>query len=314
MRPRVSIVMPCYNAERHLPVSVGSVLAQSFQDWELIAIDDGSQDGTRAWFEAQHDPRIHIVTQANLGVSAARNRGLTLCKGEYIGFLDSDDTWDREFLSTLLAELDEYPDAVLAYCGWQNLGLPGMRGQPFIPPDYEGPDKTRLLLESCRWPIHACLTRQSAVQQVGGFDPELKIGEDFLFWMEVGQLGQLRRVPKVLAFYHHHGDGQATQDRGWAAIDTLRAKQKFLAHHPGVAQRLGEDWVEAVTWGKFVEQANALFWRGDIENARLLYKRALRAGRGTTRDKLRMLACLLPAPLLKAIGKFEVRANPTDAP
>jgi glycosyltransferase involved in cell wall biosynthesis len=301
MSPHVSIVMPCHNAERHLPVSVGSVLAQSFQDWELIAIDDGSQDGTRAWFEAQHDPRIHVVAQSNQGVSAARNRGLTLCKGEYIAFLDADDTWDPGFLSTLSRELDEHPDAVLAYCGWQNLGLPGRRAQPFIPPDYEGPDKTRLLLESCRWPIHACLTRQSAIQRIGGFDPDLKIGEDFLFWMEIGQLGLIRRVPEVLAFYHHHGSAQATQDRTRAALDTLRAKQKFLAHHPGVAQRLGTDWIEAATWGRFIEQANALYWRGEIEGARQLFRKALAAGRGSPKDRLRMLRSFLPSPVLRAM-------------
>ncbi|MFN3543481.1 MAG: glycosyltransferase family 2 protein [Thiobacillus sp.] len=303
MSPRVSIVMPCHNAERHLPVSVGSVLAQSFQDWELIAIDDGSQDGTSAWFEAQHDPRIHVIRQANQGVSAARNRGLAQCKGEYIGFLDADDTWDPEFLSTLLGELDTHPEAVLAYCGWQNLGLPGPRGQPFIPPDYEGPDKTRLLLESCRWPIHACLTRQSAIRRVGGFDPDLKIGEDFLFWMEIGQLGLIRRVPKVLAFYHHHGNAQATQDRARAALDTLKAKQKFLARYPSVAHGLDADWIENATWGRFIEQANALYWNGDIEGAQPLYKRVLRAGRGSARDKLRMLVSLLPSVLQKAIGK-----------
>lgn len=303
MSPRVSIVMPCHNAERHLPASVGSILSQSFQDWELIAIDDGSQDGTRGWLEAQHDLRIHVITQTNQGVSAARNRGITLCKGEYVGFLDADDTWDSEFLATLLVELDAHPEAVLAYCGWQNLGLTGMRGQPFIPPDYEGPDKTRFLFESCRWPIHACLARHSAVSQVGGFDPELKIGEDFLFWMEIGQLGPILRVPKVLTFYHHHGDGQATQDRARAALDTLRAKQKFLAHRPDIAQHLGADWIEAVTWGKFVEEANAMYWSGDIEGARPLYKRALHAGRGSSRDKLRMLASLLPSTLQMAIRK-----------
>jgi GT2 family glycosyltransferase len=305
----VSIVMPCHNAERHLPVSVGSVLAQSFQDWELIAIDDGSQDGTRDWLKSQHDPRIHVVTQANQGVSAARNRGLALCKGEYIGFLDADDTWDPEFLSTLLAELDGHPATVLAYCGWQNLGLPGMRGQPFIPPEYEGPDKTRFLLESCRWPIHACLTRQWAIRQVGGFDPDLKIGEDFLFWMEIGQLGLIHRVPKVLAFYHHHGNAQATQDRARAALDTLHAKQKFLVDHPGVAQRLGTDWIEATTWGRFIEQANALYWSGEIRGARQLFREALAARRGSPKDKLRMLQSFLPSPVLRVMNGFRHQRN-----
>lgn len=314
MTPQISVIMPCLNSARHIRNAVASVLAQTLDDFELLIVDNGSTDSTLDIVAAIADRRIRILHQPQRGVSWARNLGLECARGAVIAFLDSDDTWSVDFLEKMSSALAAHPDAVLAYCGWQNLGLPGPRGQPFIPPDYEVPGKTQLLLEGCRWPIHACLTRQSAVQQIGGFDPELKIGEDFLFWMEVGQLGKIRRVPKVLAFYHHHGDGQATQDRGRAAIDTLRAKQKFLAHHPGVAQRLGSDWVEAVTWGKFVEQANALYWSGDIEGARLLYVRALRAGRGSARDKLRLMATLLPSPLLKIIGKFGVRANPADTP
>ncbi len=312
MIPRVSIVMPCYNAESHLPGSIGSMLAQSFRDWELIVVDDGSRDGTRDWLATHRDPRIIVITQSNQGVSGARNRGLAQCKGEYIGFLDADDTWDREFLSTLVAELDAHPEMVLAYCGWQNLGLPGKRGESFIPPDYEGADKMRFLIEGCRWPIHACLTRRDVVTRAGGFDSELKIGEDFLLWMEVGQLGSILRIPKVLAYYHHHSNTQATKDKVRTALDTLKAKRKFLTRHPTVARRLGAEWVESVTWRHIIAQANELYWRGDMASARILYLRVLLGGRSGGGAKFRMIFCLLPSRLQRVVRNFVDRMRHDD--
>lgn len=304
MTARVSVVMPCYNAESHLAASIGSILNQSLTDWELVAIDDGSQDGTLQWLQTRDDPRIRVIAQNNQGVSAARNNGLLQCRGDYVAFLDADDTWAPDFLSTMVATLDAHPEAVLAYCGWQNTGLKGKRTEPFIPPIYEGPDKTTALLGGCRWPIHACLTRLTAIQKVGGFDHELRIGEDYLLWMEVARLGTILRVPKVLAFYHHHNGVQATQDKARAALDTLLAKQKFISSHPQVAQQLGKERIDAITWGRLIEQANALYWQGQIDNGRPLFKKALLSGHGSPMDKLRMLHGLLPLSFFRAIRKL----------
>src|SRR3569833_4580297 len=111
MTPAISIIMPCYNAAAHLPASVGSVLAQTFPDWELLAGDDGSSDATLAWLQAQTDPRIRPLTQPNQGVSAARNTGLAAARGQYVAFQDADDTWAERFLVLLLAALHQHPNA-----------------------------------------------------------------------------------------------------------------------------------------------------------------------------------------------------------
>ncbi|ATE60921.1 glycosyltransferase family 2 protein [Thauera sinica] len=294
MPARISIVMPCYNAAHHLPRSIGSVLAQSAGDWELIAVDDGSRDGTLACLRSLDEPRIRVISQTNQGVSAARNAGLSHCRGEFIAFLDADDTWAPDFLRTLLGALENTPDAVLAYCGWQNLGLSGLRGNPFVPPDYEAPRKTISLLESCRWPIHACLTRRTAIEAAGRFDPRLRIGEDYLLWMEVAAQGRILRVPEVLAYYHHHGGPQATQDKPRALLDTLKAKEIFLGRHPDLAAAIPRHELETLTWGAFIAGANALYWKGNIDAARPLYRKALLSGRGSAKDKLRMAPSLLP--------------------
>ena len=199
MTPIVSIIMPCHDAEAHLPASVGSVQAQSHSDWELIAVDDGSHDDTLTWLRQQVDSRIQVLSQSNQGVSAARNAGLSKARGAYIAFLDSDDTWDAGFLRAMVNAVQAKPDAVLAYCGWQNVGLPGGRGQPFVPPDYENDTKAETLFAGCRWPIHDVLVKREAVLGAAGFDTALKNAEDYAPWCRVAIQPSIGRVPVVLS-------------------------------------------------------------------------------------------------------------------
>jgi glycosyltransferase involved in cell wall biosynthesis len=304
MIPRVSIVMPSLNGERHVQDAIGSVLAQTMTDFELIFVDNGSTDRTLSLVGAINDPRINVILQPMRGVSRARNRGIEAARGNLLAFLDSDDTWHPEFLERMCAVLERDAGTVLAYCGWQNLGLPGKRCEPFIPPDYETPSKSELLLGGCRWPIHACVTRTKVVWDAGRFNESLFIGEDYLLWLEVAARGRLVRVPEVLAYYHHHGGVQATRNHTRAVMDVLYAKQVFLGNHPDIAATLGASRVEELTWGEFLQQANALYWKGDIEATRPLYRMALLKGKGSLRDRLRMLPSLLPISAHRVIANL----------
>lgn len=304
MKPRVSIIMPCLNGERHVLASVSSVLAQRMMDFELVFVDNGSTDQTLDIVQAIHDPRLLVLRQPERGVSRARNLGINSARAPLIAFIDSDDTWDVAFLDRMCDALDNAPESVLAYCGWQNLGLPHGRGAPFIPPDYETSEKMERLLVGCRWPIHGCVTRTTVVRQVGGFDTSLVIGEDYLLWMQIAAHGSIVRVPEVLAFYHHHDGIQATRNHVTAVLDTLRAKQIFLARNPEVADALGAARIDELIWGELVRQANALYWGGDVTAARPLYRLALRKGKGSLKDKLRMLAALLPLMVHKLMSRI----------
>jgi glycosyltransferase involved in cell wall biosynthesis len=303
MAPQISIIMPCLNAERHIENAVASVLGQSFTDFELLIVDNGSTDHTTGIIGSFSDSRIRAMSFDKRGVGFARNYGLQHAYGEYVAFLDSDDTWSPEFIEKMHLALQARPDAVLAYCGWQNVGLKGPRSDPFVPPDYEGPNKFEALLEGCRWPIHGVLTRRSAITAAGDFNTDLTIAEDYLLWMEVSVAGAIVRVPEVLAQYHHHDGVQATHNLALAALDTLRAKQTFLNRHPEIARQLGSARVESLTWEKLIQQGNALHWKGDLINARPVFRKALLAGHGSLSAKLRMLPSLLPLKLHRAIQR-----------
>ncbi|MCC6852369.1 MAG: glycosyltransferase [Comamonadaceae bacterium] len=307
MGARISVVMPCFDAAAHLAQSIASVRAQTLSEWELVFVDDGSTDGSVALAEAlaRDDARIRVVRQPNRGVCAARNAGLAAARGEYLAFLDADDTWEPDFLAQMLAALEAHPQAGIAYCGWQNLGLPGGRGQPYVPPELEGPDKLAKLFDSCQWPIHACLARLADVRAAGGFDPRFKTSEDMLLWLKLGKSRPLVRVPRVLAYYHFH-DAQTTRDKAAAAINHLRVQKSFVAEFPDDAARIPRAARRASMQGRLARKGLECHWAGDIDNARAIFRALPRAGRVAPQHWKYWFAALLPrAVYARLLGRRE---------
>ncbi|KAI5916685.1 glycosyltransferase family 2 protein [Thauera sp. 2A1] len=309
-QPAVSIVMPCFNARAHLPMSFSSVLAQTFDDWELIVVDDGSTDRSYEWLKGQRDHRLVVLQQTNQGVSAARNAGLGLARGEYVTFLDADDTWAPRFLETMLAALAAQPQAALAYCGWQNVGLPGGRGQPFVPPEYETPDKEEKLFAGCRWPIHAAMVRRPAIMSAGGFNRTLKNAEDYALWLEIGAKAPIVRVPEVLAYYHFHGAGQASSNKLRAVEQLLAAQQAYVRRHADFASRLGRTRVRKAMYQNLLRAGFDSYWKRDLVTARTIFRRAMLARYGSPRDWLYMLPALLPL----SVHHWLIRLLDEDSP
>lgn len=316
MSASISIVMPCFNCAAHVAASIGSVLAQTFADWELIVVDDGSTDASASIVAAIDDPRVRLIRQANSGVSAARNLALRETGGEFIAFLDADDTWAPTFLAKMTTALDAQTHAVLAYCGWQNLGLPGERGAPFVPPDYETPAKLETLFASCRWPVHAALTRSAAIVAAGGFNPRYANAEDYALWLEVAGAAPIVRVPEVLAFYRFHADSQASGNRARAALQHLAAQEDYLTRHPNFAVQLGRNRQRDLLYGNLLRKGYENYWKRDLPAARAIFRRVMRAGYGDAKDWLYMLPAVLPMAIQKSLlqAKDNNQNNPPRNP
>lgn len=113
--PHVSIIVPAYNTLATLPETVSSLLAQTYTDFEIVVVDDGSVDGTAQWVTAQQDPRIRLVRQVNRGLAGARNGGIAAANGDLIGLCDGDDLWEPGKLAAHVKHLAENPDIGVSY-------------------------------------------------------------------------------------------------------------------------------------------------------------------------------------------------------
>ncbi len=285
--------MPCYNAQNHIELSLNSALNQTFEDKEIIIVDDGSTDESRNIITKFDDMCIKVIHQTNSGVSAARNHGLAEAKGELVAFLDADDTWSSTCLEKLCEALDA-GGGELAYCGWQNVGAAGARGRPYVPPDYEQGRKSEFLLRDCPWPIHAALTTRAAVEAAGGFDERLTNGEDYRLWLEIASAHRIVRVPEVLAYYHFHTGVRASHHVVRGARQNLWVKLAFLREHPHVKTRLGRRLVRKLTLGVLLTCGYECYWKRDLTNAREIFRIVMRYGYGSMHDWKYMLPSLLP--------------------
>ena len=294
MSPNISILMSCFNSEKTVSEAIESILSQSYRDWELLVIDDASSDRSVEIINGFSDKRIHLLQQENQGWPAARNYGLKHAKGEFLAFLDSDDTWHPEFLTRMIDAISDNPAAILAYCGWQNVGLQGGRGEPFIPPEYDAADRAEVFLGGCRWPIHGVVIQTSVVRDAGGFDETFRASADYDLWLRVATKGRLILVPEVLAFYRHHDGEQITKNKRRSALHHHRAQVKFIRENPRAARRLGTSRVRTLLYGELLRRAYACYWDRDLASARTLFRRVMRRGYGNPKDWLYMLPSLLP--------------------
>lgn len=291
-RPTVSIIIPCFNGERFLAQAIDAVLGQTYPQCEVIVVDDGSSDGSAVIMQ-KYAKRIRVVRQANAGLPAARNAGIRVSTGVYLAFLDADDYWRHDFIEKMVQAL-EMSGAAIAYCGWQNVGLPGERDKPFTPPDYEQPDKLEKMVVGVRWPVHAALTRREVVKALGGFDPKWSTCEDFAFWIRAATLYRLVRVAEVLAFYRHHDGIQMTKQRAVIARNHWLVQRDFLAQNPKIANELGRSLVRDSTHGELLKRGYECYWDRDLPAARAIFKIIMGAGYGTLEDWKYMLPAWLP--------------------
>ncbi|MGY1659594.1 glycosyltransferase [Geodermatophilus sp. SYSU D00705] len=212
-RPRVSVVIPAWEAETTLPDTLASLAAQTEESWEAVVVDDGSTDGTVAVAEsvAQEDPRVRLVRAQHGGVSAARNRGIAEARAEWLLFLDADDVLEPEALTGLLAATSPEVDLVMG--GYVRVDPGGRRADGVLPRGSE--DWFAVLANRCPVAIHACLARKEAVVHVGGFDTGLVLCEDWDLWQRVVRRGRgVALVPEVLAVYRVRENGASMDERG----------------------------------------------------------------------------------------------------
>ena len=233
-----SVIMPLYNKAPYVEKAVGSVLAQTFKDFELIVVDDGSTDNSLEIVqsvaldevEVFKTSKIQIIEQKNAGVSTARNNGVKLAKYDYITFLDADDCWDEHFLEEMKCLIEKFPEAAMYGCSYYLLKNGQNKIAPIaLPENFEAGyiDYIKVYSERLCMPITSitAVLRKTAFDETGGFKPQLRLGEDFDVWLRIALKHKVAFVNKPLAYYNQDVD---LQNRG---VQRLRNPQENMLWH-----------------------------------------------------------------------------------
>ncbi|RYZ11145.1 MAG: glycosyltransferase family 2 protein [Comamonadaceae bacterium] len=251
---KFSVVMPLYDKAPFVLQAVGSVLAQTCVDLELIVIDDGSRDGGAERVEALRDPRLRVLRQANAGVSAARNRGIELARGEWVAFLDADDCYHPRFLETVLMAQARCPQADTI--GAAFLRVPQQRADwpgPWPPLD-EVPGVTQVHDLARRWMRGPSLCTSSVAVRAArlhGMQPCFALGEahgeDLDLWFRLAEQAPVALIDAPLVAYRVElaGSLSALQPASEAPPFLRRMRERALGGQLEPAQARSALWLVA---------------------------------------------------------------------
>lgn len=243
MRPTVSVVMPAYNAERHLRTCMDSVLAQTFRDFEFLILDDGSSDATRAIVESYDDPRIRFLPMTHVGRNGVVcNTGLRLARGRYVARMDADDAWEPAKLARQVAFLDEHPEVGVVFTHVQVIDGEGrpLTDHP-LPFNAEVPaaEIGRRLLAGNFLCNPSAMLRKAVVDHLGGYHPLLRTVADWELWLRIAPHYGLHVIPEPLTRYRWHGANVSkttTAEEGRRCVTFARTMAGMVAALPA---RLG---------------------------------------------------------------------------
>ena len=213
MPPKVSVIIANYNYGAYLEEALHSVLSQTLQDFEVIIVDDGSTDNSRAVIERLapgFGGRLKAIYQKNCGVAAARNTALAEARGEFLGFLDADDVWSETCLEDLLYFLEYYPEEMGVYGNAEIFESESRRtvdewfSKRYFRRPFSGLCADKLFLRGNFIPIVTAVVRRRALEKVGVFEEHLRVGEDLDFWLRFTGIYAMTYFEKIVCRVRRH--------------------------------------------------------------------------------------------------------------
>ena len=238
--PTVSIIIPTHNRRRLLQETIDSVLAQSYRHWELIVIDDASEDETWPWLRGLQDARIQAFRfEEHNERTRARNRGLDVAKGDFVLFLDDDDLLPPAALQAHLSALERYPSALASVGGYMMFDENGARQTT----RYLRRRKLHDIWQDLMFghvPVSGqCLFRTPAVKSVNGWDAAYNICEDHVLWLKLAPLGRIALLPDIVLHYRLHR-GQWRPRKLWQLMTKIRKRaiKRFEGERLAQAERI----------------------------------------------------------------------------
>jgi len=212
----ISVIIPLYNKEKYVAETINSVLAQSYTNFEVVIVNDGSTDGSLAVASTFSDPRIKVITIDNAGVSVARNTGIKSAKHDWVAFLDADDWWDPSFLEEMIKAIEGYPEHKLFASGRSRVfqGIIERYRNKYLPGDGETKVINYYKVISRFLPmVHSSnvVIKRSHIDNVGLFRPGQRQHEDHDLWLRLAVNEPVVFVNKELSYYRKTDENTASQ-------------------------------------------------------------------------------------------------------
>lgn len=264
--PTVDVIIPAYNAARFLPAAIESVMAQTFQDWRILLVDDGSKDNIAeviAPYLQRLGDKLKYIRQENAGLPAARNTAIRNSDAEFLALLDADDVWLPHRLARSVERFANRPDIGLVYGFNARIDPEGKVLDTFAKRNRhaEGWVAPYIYMRTLDLNCPTVTFRRSCVEEVGLFDETMRATEDRDLWVRIALRYQVALVPEVIAHYRVSPQAMTTD-----ADRMLTAQLRFVEKHygsPGLGKRerrIALSWI-------YRQRAEALIGRGQIRGA-----------------------------------------------
>lgn len=277
--PAVSVVIPCYNTAPWIAETLDSVFAQTYPDFEVILINDGSSDTEELEKAiAPYREKVIYLEQENRGPSAARNTGIRQARGEFVAFLDSDDSWFPNYLAEQMRAFDETPSLDLVYTDVLFYSDPSDPGIPYsrMYPSRGPVTFASVVRQTTAVVMSQTVARKKALMDVGMFDEERRLAEDFDLWVRMAHHGaQMAYQNKVLGRYRQRPGGQSRNPIKSleGAVQALRDFERSLDLTPAELAVVRGKAVEIQAWCEVV-RARECLRAGRTHEAAAAYERA----------------------------------------
>jgi glycosyltransferase involved in cell wall biosynthesis len=236
--PLISIIVPVYNGEKTIRETIQSISNQSFIDWELIVINDGSTDSTEEVVKEIDDERLRIFSYTNAGVAASRNRGLSHANGEFVSFIDADDIWTKNKLESQLKSIRDSDDAAVAYSWTDYIDENGTIVKSGRRATNVGDVYSKLLIYNFLENGSNPLIRRAALTNVGGFDESLNAAQDWDMWLRLAAHYNFVVVPEVQILYRLSLNSMSTNVKRLEAASLAVIERAFFDPKAASVQHL----------------------------------------------------------------------------
>lgn len=303
--PRVSVLLTSYNHAAYLPEALACLRAQTFRDFEVLALDDGSTDGSREYLAQQPDVECHFHPK-NLGTYGNLNFGIEHSRGEYIAVFNDDDVWGPEKLAKQVEVLDQNPNVALVHTSGWFIGPRGekVEGAPlgFPWPETENGDILASLMDYNKIITSSAMFRRAVLDQTGPFDPSFYGCGDWHLWLRIAEVAEVVHLKEPLTFYRVHPE-QACRDVDKMNEDSLRIREWMASreqHLLGLQRQRGS--LRPAVTHNWACLGSEYMWRGRAAEARAAYGASLRLNPLRFKSVARWVASFLPPRVFRRLN------------